>query len=152
MVAGGVQMTGEDLGRGRHGVRPALLEHPCDARVQRAARGAHERCVGRIADESVLEDVARGGVATAHVQKLGVHQARKSFVEGTLVELSDFLQQLAVETPPEDRADLGDDARGAEPIQAREEQVVQRVGHGRTAAQVRELPAGVRPPQRAGVA
>jgi hypothetical protein len=100
----------------------------------------------------VLEDVARGGVATAHVQKLGVHQARKSFVQGTLVELSDFLQQLAVETPPEDRADLGDDARGPEPIQAREQQVVQRVGHGRTAAQVRELPAGVRPPQRAGVA
>ena len=86
------------------------------------------------------------------MQKLGVHQARKSFVEGTLVEPSDLLQQLAVETPPEDRADLGDDARGAETIQPREEQVVQRVGHGRTAAQVRELPAGVRLPQRAGVA
>ena len=62
-----------------------------DARVQRAARGAHQRCVGRIADESVLEDVARGGVATAHVQKLGVHQPRKSFVEGTLVAFRDPL-------------------------------------------------------------
>ena len=86
------------------------------------------------------------------MEKLGVDEARESFVEDALVEPRDLLQQLAVEATPEHRADLGDEPRGAEPIQAREEQVVQRVGHRRTAAQVRELPAGVRPPQRAGVA
>ena len=100
----------------------------------------------------MLEDVPSRVAAAPLVEKLGVHESREPFVDGALVESGDLLQQLAVEAAPEHRAHLGNDARGAEPMQPGEKQIVQRVRDVLPGAHVRQLPAAVRPPQRAGIA
>ena len=105
-----------------------------DVAVQLAPPAAHQRRVGRVLDQRVLEHERLLRLAVDGVQDVELAQATELATQPDLFDPRRRLDELEVERPPDHRAQLGQILRRSQAIQARDQRLLQRRRH----AEIRE--------------
>src|SRR6266542_1269280 len=88
-----------------------------------------QRLVPCLLHEGVLEEVGRMRRYAALVEELSLHQPRQLTLQRLLIERRDDLQQLVAKLAPQGGAPLGDFLGRSQPIQARQQRVLESDGY-----------------------
>ena len=94
--------------------------------MQRLAAAPEQAVVRRVLDQRVLEAIIGLRRRALHKQKVGVGQPLQRGLQSRLVVFGDVAQKPVCEITSEHRADLRDLARGAQPVEARGERLLER--------------------------
>ena len=96
------------------------------AAVQRLAAALEQALVGRVLDQRVLEAVVRLRAGALGEEDVRVGEPVERGPEGGVVDPAHVAQQRVSEIVAQYRADLGDFARFAEPVEPRRERLLKR--------------------------
>ena len=119
------EVMGEQFGLGLDDVGKMLAQRLRDLLMQDLPPALEQAFVGGVADQSVLERVARGRQLAGAEDELRILQLRERGPQRWLVVADDGVQQGIGEFAPNRRADLRDVLNRGEAIEARHQRILQ---------------------------